>query len=98
MQLNWIDWAGFLVFSVMVTVFYAGAIALQAMFGLDLAYGVWIVGLCAGLYTAFGGLKAVAYSDLLHGAALLIGGAVVTCIGLGRVGSVAEFFHNNRDK
>ncbi len=83
---------------VMVTVLYAGAIALQAMFGLDLAYGVWIVGLCAGLYTAFGGLKAVAYSDLLHGAALLIGGAVVTCIGLGRVGSVAEFFHNNRDK
>ncbi len=83
---------------VMVTVLYAGAIALQAMFGLNLAYGVWIVGLCAGIYTAFGGLKAVAYSDLLHGAALLLGGAVVTLIGLHRVGSVAEFFHQNRDK
>ncbi|MEO7427636.1 MAG: hypothetical protein ABI036_20800 [Fibrobacteria bacterium] len=54
---------------VMVTVLYAGAIALQAMFGLDPAYGVWIVGLRSGLYTAFGGLKAVAYSDLLHGGA-----------------------------
>lgn len=83
---------------VMVTVLYAGAIALQAMFGLDLAYGVWVVGLCAGLYTAFGGLKAVAYSDLLHGAALLIGGAIVTCIGLGKVGNVSDFFLANRDK
>ena len=83
---------------VMVTVLYAGAIALKAMFGLDLAYGVWIVGLCAGVYTAFGGLKAVAYSDLLHGAALIVGGTVVTVIGLQHVGSVSEFFHNNRDK
>ncbi len=83
---------------VMVTVLYAGAIALQAMFGLDLAYGVWIVGLCSGLYTAFGGLKAVAYSDLLHGGALLAGGALVTFLGLHRVGNVAEFFQHNRDK
>lgn len=83
---------------VMVTVLYAGAIALEAMFGLNLTYGVWIVGLCAGVYTAFGGLKAVAYSDLLHGAALVVGGTVVTCIGLSHVGGLGEFFHNNREK
>ncbi len=83
---------------VMVAVLYAGAIALNAMFGLDLVYGIWIVGLCSGIYTAFGGLKAVAYSDLLHGLALIIGGTVVTVIGLSHVGNLSEFFHHNRDK
>jgi SSS family solute:Na+ symporter len=82
----------------LAAVLYAGAIALKAMFGLDLAWGIWAVGLSAGLYTAFGGLKAVAWSDLLHGAALLLGGTVVTVIGLSRVGGVGEFFVHNRDK
>ncbi len=43
--------------------------------------GVWGIGIIAGAYTIYGGLKAVVWSDLLQGGALLLGGAVVTLIG-----------------
>jgi SSS family solute:Na+ symporter len=48
--------------------------------------GVWGIGLGAGLYTVFGGLKAVVWSDLLQGAALLLGGGAVTVLALSALG------------
>jgi SSS family solute:Na+ symporter len=47
---------------------------------------IWIIGIIAGSYTIYGGLKAVVWSDLLQGAALLIGGAVVAFLGLRLIG------------
>ena len=44
--------------------------------------GIWSIGIVAGAYTVYGGLKAVVWSDLLQGSALLIGGAIVTVLGL----------------
>jgi solute:Na+ symporter, SSS family len=38
---------------------------------------IWFIGLVAGAYTIYGGLKAVVWSDLIQGAALLLGGALV---------------------
>jgi len=55
---------------------------------LDLTLGIWLIGLLAGAYTIYGGLKAVVWSDLLQGATLLIGGAVVTVIGFEKSGQV----------
>ncbi|MBN1541537.1 solute:sodium symporter family transporter, partial [candidate division KSB1 bacterium] len=43
--------------------------------------GVWGIGILAGVYTIYGGLKAVVWSDLLQGGALLIGGTIVTVLG-----------------
>ncbi len=48
--------------------------------------GIWLIGLVAGGYTIYGGLKAVVWSDLLQGAGLLIGGAVVAVLGLKQLG------------
>ena len=48
--------------------------------------GIWGIGIIAGSYTIYGGLKAVVWSDLLQGGALLLGGAVVTVLGLRLVG------------
>lgn len=75
-------------------------------FGLDadsaktwsLIAGIWLIGLLAGAYTVYGGLKAVVWSDLLQGAALLIGGAIVAYIGLSRVGGLSAFMTENADK
>jgi SSS family solute:Na+ symporter len=44
--------------------------------------GIWIVGIIAAAYTIYGGLKAVVWSDLLQGGALLLGGAIVLYFGL----------------
>jgi len=59
-----------------VSVFFAG----QQVFGLDLGsitVGCWIIGLSAAAYVFVGGLKACAWTDLIWGAALIVGGAMV---------------------
>jgi SSS family solute:Na+ symporter len=48
--------------------------------------GIWGIGIIAGAYTIYGGLKAVVWSDLLQGGALLIGGTIVTLLGLSMLG------------
>ncbi len=80
------------------TVLYASAIALNAIFGIDTTLAVWLIGLTAGAYTIYGGLKAVVWSDLIQGAALLLGGLVVTVIGLNAVGGLDSFLQNNAAK
>lgn len=75
----------------MATVLYAGALAMHTIFGLDMTYGVWLIGGIAGLYTVYGGLKAVVYSDVIQGAALLIGGIVVTILAMNAVGGWDSF-------
>ncbi len=47
---------------------------------------IWSIGILAGGYTIYGGLKAVVWSDLLQGGALLLGGAIVTILGLNLIG------------
>jgi solute:Na+ symporter, SSS family len=65
-----------------VSVFFAG----QHVLGLDLGnltVGCWIIGLSAAIYVFVGGLKACAWTDLIWGAALIAGGAVVMWLALG---------------
>ncbi|KPJ82916.1 MAG: sodium transporter [Gemmatimonas sp. SG8_23] len=79
-------------------VLYSGALGLETIFGLDMVAGIWLIGALAGAYTVYGGLKAVVWSDLLQGSALLIGGLVVTGLGLSRVGGLGAFLETNADK
>jgi len=48
--------------------------------------GAWVIGIVAAAYTIYGGLKAVVWSDLIQGCALLGGGAIVLYYGLKLVG------------
>jgi SSS family solute:Na+ symporter len=52
----------------------------------DIAVLSWIIGIIAGVYVAAGGLKACAWADLIQGAALIVGGAVITYLALGALG------------
>jgi SSS family solute:Na+ symporter len=52
--------------------YYAGTPVLG-----DLVTGCWLIGLLAAAYVFAGGLKACAWTDLIWGAGLIIGGAVV---------------------
>ncbi len=84
-------------------VIYSGGLTLQTLFGnlenpSHLTVGVWVIGGIAGLYTVWGGLKAVAWADLFQGSALLIGGFVTMVIGFQAVGGVGNFFEVNADK
>ncbi len=68
------------------SVIYSGAKVMSVFFGgvtllgLDLGnltLGCWIIGLSAAAYVFIGGLKACAWTDLIWGSALIIGGALV---------------------
>ena len=82
----------------MATVLFAGAKALFVLFELPLGYGVWFIGLAAGIYTVYGGLKAVVWSDVIQGTTLLIGGLVVTILGFKAMGGIENFLEISKDR
>ena len=70
-----------------------------------LVLGGWVIGIVAGIYTVWGGLKAVVWADLFNGLGLLLGGVLVTMLGFlalggdeGFVSGVTSFFNNAGDK
>ncbi|HQS99241.1 MAG: Na+/glucose cotransporter [Hydrogenophilales bacterium 16-64-46] len=63
---------------------YAGSLVLQLFFpDLSLTASVASIALFAGLYTAAGGLRAVAYTDVLQALVLLVGSATLAVIVFG---------------
>ncbi len=76
---------GYVLTKISITI-AAGGIVFEALMGIDMWTGAVIITLATGVYTVFGGLRAVLYTDLLQ-MFVLIGGAItVTVIGLGEIG------------
>ncbi|MFT5892434.1 MAG: SSS family solute:Na+ symporter [Dokdonia sp.] len=96
------------------TILYSGSLAFSTMFDLPTMLGisegaviwlcVWTIGLIGIVYAIFGGLKAVAVSDLINAVGLLIGGLLIPYFGLkligdGSVGAgLNELWTENQDK
>jgi solute:Na+ symporter, SSS family len=60
---------------------YAGAIVLKLFFpGLPLEMSCAAIAIFAGIYTAAGGLRAVAYTDVIQAVVLLVGSIILTII------------------
>ncbi len=78
------------------TILYSGSLAFSTMFDLPGMLGweessvitlcVWSIGLIGIIYAIFGGLKAVAVSDLINAIGLLIGGLLIPYFGLKLIG------------
>ena len=69
---------------------YAGAIVMEQIFGWDQTAVMWGIGIFTAFYTAIGGLSAVVYTDLLQTVILIFGAALLTVIGLSRVGGWSQ--------
>jgi SSS family solute:Na+ symporter len=94
--LSIISLVSYVLTKVAVTV-YAGGVVFKQVFGIESILGVdffWIsaIGLVVltGLYTVFGGMKAVLYTSVLQTPVLLIGSVAVLIIGLVKVGGWSE--------
>ena len=74
------------VFIELAVVLYTGSLAIESIFGLPLVWGLIILCVVGGGYTIYGGLKSVAYTDIIQVTVLIIGGLVVTGVGLIKVG------------
>jgi len=79
------------VFVALATVLYSGALALEAVIGLDVITGIWIIGALSGLYVTYGGLRAVVWTELIQGTALLLGALLVFVLSLDALGGWGEF-------
>ena len=89
--------AGFLmigyVASLIAGPLFAGGVALESMFGLDIIWGIVALGLLTGAYTIYGGLRSAAWTDFMQMAVLLAGGVLVPILGLQKVGGLAQLVH-----
>lgn len=74
------------IFIELAVVLFTGALAIQSLFGLPIIYGLAILFFLVGAYTLYGGLKSVAYTDVIHVSILIIGGLIVTYLGLAKIG------------
>jgi SSS family solute:Na+ symporter len=70
----------------LTTVLFGGALAIQAVTGVGLFAGMAMLAVFALLYSLYGGLKAVALTDIIQVVILILGGLAITWIVLGMVG------------
>lgn len=69
----------------------SGILDMKALTGIESSRAiiwlmVWVVGIIGSCYALFGGLSSVAFSDLLNGIGLLVGGLLITFFGLRLIG------------
>jgi SSS family solute:Na+ symporter len=76
---------GYVMTKISVTIF-AGGIVFEALMGIDFWTGALIVVVATGIYTIFGGLRAVLYTDMLQMFVMIGGAIMVTVLGLDAVG------------
>lgn len=79
---------GYVLTKISVTI-YAGGIVFEAI-GVDFWVGAFVLVIATGIYTVFGGLKAVVYTDLIQMFVLLGGALAVTFFGLQQLGGWGE--------
>ncbi|MGB3618406.1 MAG: sodium/sugar symporter [Catalinimonas sp.] len=79
-------WLLVYVFVNLTSVMYLGALAMQSVFNISLFAGIVGLAVFAGVYSIYGGLKAVAWTDVVQVFFLLGGGLITTYLALEAVG------------
>jgi SSS family solute:Na+ symporter len=78
-------------------VVYSGALTAEVLFAdapifgfeITLTRACWIIGALSAVYVVAGGLKACAWADLIQGASLILGGAIVTYLAFQALGDAS---------
>jgi len=82
---TWVSVIGYVLTKISVTLF-AGGVVMRAVTGLDLWTSAGVLIVVTGLYTIFGGLRAVIYTEVMQAIVLIFGSAALMFIGLNSVG------------
>ncbi|MFD0837119.1 sodium/sugar symporter [Mariniflexile aquimaris] len=78
-------WIALYVFVNLTTVLYLGALALETIIGIPLIYGIIGLAMFAAAYSLYGGLSAVAWTDVIQVVFLILGGLATTYLALNTV-------------
>jgi len=82
-------WLGLYVFVNVTSILWLGAIAVSQVTGMDQMLAVVLIGVFALLYQLYGGLKAVALTDIVQVTLLVLGGLLVAALTLDKIGDGA---------
>lgn len=82
-------WLGLYVFVNLTSILWLGAIAVHQVTGMDQMLALVLIGVFALAYQLYGGLKAVALTDIVQVSLLVLGGLLVTALTLGKIGEGA---------
>ncbi len=90
-----IFWLGVYVFVNLTAILWLGATAVHTVSGINVQIALIALGVFAGAYALYGGLKAVARTDIVQVSLLVLGGLIICYIALnkisGNAGMVAGF-------
>ncbi|MEW2921649.1 sodium/sugar symporter [Muricauda sp. ANG21] len=78
-------WVCLYIFVNLTSVLYLGGLALETILGVDMIYAIIGLGLFAAAYSLYGGLAAVAWTDIIQVVFLVLGGLVTTYLALDTV-------------
>ena len=87
--LSWVSILAYVLTKISVTI-AAGGIIFTGLLGIDFWTGAFIVVVATGVYTMFGGLKAVVYTDMIQLFILVGGSLALTYYGLKELGGWQE--------
>lgn len=79
-------WLGIYTFVNLTTILWLGATAIHTLTGTGMQTGVVLLALFAAAYSLYGGLKAVALTDIIQVVLLIAGGTFLTHIALSDIG------------
>ncbi|MBW3468397.1 sodium/sugar symporter [Arthrospiribacter ruber] len=85
-------WLLVYVFVNLTSVSYLGALALEKIMGVPLQYGIIGLLIFSGIYSIYGGLEAVAWTDVVQVVVLIAGGLITTYLALDAVGDGSGIF------
>jgi len=85
---TWVSVIGYVLTKISVTL-YAGGVVIRAVTGWNFYTAAIVLIVVTGLYTIFGGLRAVVYTEVLQAIVLILGSITLMAIGLSRVGGIS---------
>lgn len=85
-------WIALYVFVNLTSVLYLGSLALETIMGIPMIYGIIGLALFAAAYSLYGGLKAVAWTDVIQVVFLVLGGFFTAYLALDMVSDGAGMF------
>ncbi|MDG1732192.1 MAG: sodium/sugar symporter [Thalassotalea sp.] len=79
-------WLGVYVLVNLTAILWLGALAINTITGVDVVYGMMFLGAFSVAYSLYGGLKAVAFTDIIQVVLLVLGGLFLSYIALDLIG------------
>lgn len=88
-----IFWLVVYVFVNLTSVLYLGALSLNVISGVSIMWGIVGLALFSAVYSLYGGLMAIAWTDVIQVVVLIFGGLVTTYIAVDAVGGETGLFN-----